>query len=114
MAETKSKAKSDEAVEEATVAELQERAAELNIDGRSKMNKDELQAAIAITEAAPADAETPRYPRERLLDEAEGFAGVSRATVAGALATIGGDGDLTRDELKAAVERFLNTPQKEN
>lgn len=37
-----------------TLKELQERAKELDIDGRSSMNKEELAAAIAEAESTPA------------------------------------------------------------
>ena len=40
-----------------TVEELRERAAELDIEGRSSMNKEELEAAVEAAEAAPEQEE---------------------------------------------------------
>ena len=43
----------------ATKAELLDRAETLNIEGRSSMNKDQLEAAIAAAEATPSTATAP-------------------------------------------------------
>lgn len=106
-----------------SVAALRERAGELDIPGRSKMNAEQLQAAIGVAEAnktaadaaaariaaAPAGEQT--FPVSRLRAQPE-ILGQSVAVVAAAFADAGvGDNDmLSRTQAEDLIKRSQERP----
>lgn len=96
---------------EPTLDQLREQAKELGIEGASSMNKEELSKAVG--RAARRANTTPKFPRQRLIDEAPEVLGQPSYVVAGALADLKGDGEITVDAAKKAVESFLNREVQE-
>lgn len=106
-----------------TLEDLRERARELDVPGRSKMDADQLAGAITIAErkraeaAAAIDARTSvstsdqSYPVSRLRAEPV-IHGHSTFAFAVALADAGlsDDDELTRSELDALVQRSQERP----
>lgn len=113
-----------DALKDKTLEDLREIAADLDIDGRSNLKKDELVAAIATAQGdanpgAPAakeaaeaakdvepDEEAEEFPVERLVQESQDFLGVPRHVAAGALSGVNKQ-NLTVEEADAAVKTFL-------
>lgn len=95
---------------ETTVKQLQEQAKALEVEGYSSMNKEELEAAIKEASKKPS---TPKFSRERLIAEAQAVVGYPSHVVAGALADHPGDGEVTVDAAKKAVDKFLNREVKQ-
>jgi hypothetical protein len=94
--------------EERTVEELQERAGELQIEGRSTMNKDELIAALrnhrksrsAKTDAATSQPPTPDRPADRRTYEERS---IEELRERARELEIEGRSSMTKDELIAAL-----------
>jgi len=117
----------DEATDAPSVEDLRERAKELDVPGRSRMNGEQLAAAIGIAERKKAEADAaiarstsdgPReqsFPVSRLRSDPAILGGVSRATLAAALtdADVGDDDELTRPEVDELIERSQQRPVNE-
>lgn len=71
-------------------------------------SKEEAETTEAKPESSASGGED-KYSRERLLAESEALVGEPAHVVSGALYKLGGEGDLTVDETKAAVDEFLNS-----
>lgn len=101
-------------------------AAELDIDGRSKMKRDELAEAVAEAEASEAVADPapepapaapsgePRFARKRIIADAANLTGHPAHVLVGALHDVEGDGPVTIREATAAADAYLNRPVRED
>lgn len=106
-----------------TVEELRRRAGELDVAGRSKMDAEQLAAAIDIAERKKAEADAAidarvasgadeqRYPVSRLREVPE-ILGHSVAVVAAAFADAGVSetDEVTRSEVEAMIRRSQERP----
>lgn len=98
--------------------QLLAQAAELDIDGRTKMKVKDLQEAIDEKLAGPpipaADPTEPTIERDRLIAESQAVVGQPSHVLAGALADIDGTGPVTVAQAQVACDVFLNRAVRED